>query len=160
MKRESESTDATTSSKRVKVTSKVDADESMNSSAIKAMAKAEALAVTIMQSINDENSSSKKSKKPRAPTEAEVTSVLLAMGDNWPTQVRPNVSDSAVNGMCLGMVNAFTAGLRVSLASQRCREVKSYNYIWCYRLYMFVYIHTCKDHTLLLIFIFYVRFVS
>jgi hypothetical protein len=104
--------------KREKVTSKIDADESMNVGAIKAMAKAEALAVSIMEGI-----AQAKGKKKRAPNEEEVTNVLLEMGDNWPTQVRPNVSDVAVTGMCLGMVNAFTAGLRVSLASQRCPMV-------------------------------------
>lgn len=133
----SESDVSTTTTKRVKVTttSKVDADESMNIGAIKAMAKAEELAISIMQSIElDNKKKGSKKKKVRTPTEDEVLSVLLAMGDNWPTQVRPNVSDSAVNGMCLGMVNAFTAGLRVSLASQRCREV----FTFFFQVYMCV----------------------
>jgi len=46
--------------------------------------------------------------------------MMLSLGTTWPTQQRPNVMDKPAPGMCLGMVNAFTNGLRVSLASVKC----------------------------------------
>ena len=44
------------------------------------------------------------------PTLAEVEALLLTMGNEWPTQARPNVTDrkdGAVPGMCLGLVHAL-----------------------------------------------------
>ena len=69
------------------------------------MAKAEEKATTIITA----------AKGP--PTEADVLECLLAMGESWPTQTRPNVSDKAVQGMCLGLVYGFSAGLKAALST-------------------------------------------
>ena len=48
-------------------------------------------------------------------------SALRELGDDWPTQARPNVTDTGkpVPGMCLGLVFAMGTGLAVS---QMARE--------------------------------------
>lgn len=92
---------------------RVDKDENISAASSKGMAMAEAKARALRETIAG----------TRPATAEEVTDILLAMGDNWPTQSRPNVADKAVQGMCLGLVYAFTNGLRTSLASCKCPEV-------------------------------------
>jgi hypothetical protein len=102
---------------------KFDADEAISGGGIKAMARAEAKALALRLARSGQGANEDNWDGLEPPTEEEMTDVLLSLGNAWPTQVRPNVSEKAVQGMCLGMVNAFTGGLTVSLASRRAREV-------------------------------------
>jgi len=55
------------------------------------------------------------------PTGDLVLKILLMFGDDWPTQVRPNVSSTGkpVSGMCLGVVNVLGGvGMQVSMISK------------------------------------------
>ena len=62
-----------------------------------------------------------KKAKGAEPTTQQVLEMLQLMGDDWPTQTRPNVSRTGkeVPGMCLGVVNVLGGvGMEVSNVSQ------------------------------------------
>jgi len=61
--------------------------------------------------------SHKASESPKTP---EVLAMLRMLGDKWPTQQRPNVTDTgkAVPGMCVGLVFALGQGAMTSLISR------------------------------------------
>ena len=60
-------------------------------------------------------------KASEAPTTPEILSMLRLIGaGNWPTQARPNVTDTgkAVPGMCMGLVFALGQGAQASHVSE------------------------------------------
>jgi len=66
---------------------------------------------------------------PEAATVANVTEVLLLIGEHWPTQSRPNVAPTAapVRGMCLGLVYGLGGqGMKVSKVSEAFPELTKF----------------------------------
>ena len=59
------------------------------------------------------------------PSQADVLAVLRKIGTRWPTQARPNVTDTGkpVPGMCLGLVFAMGTGLAVSQMAREHRAL-------------------------------------
>ena len=64
-----------------------------------------------------------------APDGAAVLATLRALGSDWPTQARPNVTDTGkpVPGVCLGLVmaqgkGAVTGNARILRAPLRARK--------------------------------------
>ncbi len=68
-----------------------------------------------------------------APDGAAVLSALRELGDDWPTQARPNVTDTGrpVPGVCLGLVMAQGKGAVVTNATQCFPELARFLVAWC-----------------------------
>ena len=71
-------------------------------------------------------------KKDAAPAGSEVVTMLRFLNGKWPTQARPNVTDTgrAVPGMCAGLVFALGQGARTSLISSNHPEMTKFLVRW------------------------------
>ena len=74
-----------------------------------------------------------KHKKDEAPSGAEVVEMLKLLNGKWPTQARPNVTDTGrpVPGMCAGLVFALGQGARTSLISTNHPFMTKFLVKWC-----------------------------
>ena len=74
-----------------------------------------------------------KHKKDDAPSGAEVVEMLKLLNGKWPTQARPNVTDTGrpVPGMCAGLVFALGQGARTSLISTNHPQMTKFLVKWC-----------------------------
>ena len=74
-----------------------------------------------------------KHKKDEAPSGNEVVEMLSLLNGKWPTQARPNVTDTGrpVPGMCAGLVFALGQGARTSLLSTNHPSMTKFLVKWC-----------------------------
>ena len=74
-----------------------------------------------------------KHKKDDAPSGDEVVEMLKLLNGKWPTQARPNVTDTGrpVPGMCAGLVFALGQGARTSLISTNHPNMTKFLVKWC-----------------------------
>ncbi len=72
-------------------------------------------------------------KKDDAPSGDEVVTMLKLLNGKWPTQARPNVTDTGrpVPGMCAGLVFALGQGARTSLISTNHPNMTKVLVKWC-----------------------------
>ena len=72
--------------------------------------------------------------KGDVPSNGEVLTMLRLIGDgNWPTQARPNVTDTGkpVPGMCVGLVFALGQGAQASHVSECHPQMTRVLTRWC-----------------------------
>ena len=72
-------------------------------------------------------------KEDDAPSGSEVVEMLKLLNGKWPTQARPNVTDTGrpVPGMCAGLVFALGQGARTSLISTNHPNMTKVLVKWC-----------------------------